>query len=439
MSATEHTHISTLAPEAAGLQSVAARAITGKAQHYQKCRACLYDNRHPFGLTFDATGLCSGCTTHLEKTSLDWTQRLTMLERLVQPHKARKGNYDCVVPVRGTAEYFKVLEVVKNQLGLNPLLVSFNSHFNSLAGIQNLDLIRDTFDCDILLKTQSPTVYKKIMRETLSRRGSVHWPYLAGHTVWPVRVAVQHNVPLIIWPFHQPTEQSGMFSYLDENEMTRRSRHEHDLMQFEAEDLVSGESLLREEEVLTSAYPSDRELTSVNADQGVRGIYLANYLPWDTRRYSEEMVGKFGAQAAECPGTFDTYDHIDNLVYMSVHDAIKRRKLGYGRVRDHLCREIRFGRISRADALDIETSYADDFASTGGDSKLKQQFFDWLGMNAQAFDWLMDYHFGRAKPPGPSPAAANPAQASFLASYQRTGPAIAIQDKYILIGKGLSV
>ena len=434
MQATRQT--STLAPEVAGLRSIAARATAGKALHYQQCRACLYDNLHPFGLTFDETGLCSGCNTHAEKTSLDWAERLGMLEKLVQPYKGHKGNYDCVIPVRGTAEYFKVLDVVKNQLGLNPLLVSFNSHFNSQAGIHNLDLIRDTFDCDILLKTQSPTVYKKIMRETLSRRGSVHWPYLAGHTVWPVRVAVQHDIPLIIWPFHQPTEQSGMFSYLDENEMTRRSRHEHDLMQFEAEDLVSGESLLRDEEVLTSAYPSDREL----AGASVRGIYLANYLPWDTRRYSEDMVGKFGAQAAECPGTFDTNDHVDNLVYMSVHDAIKRRKLGYGRVRDHLCREIRFGRISRADAITIEASYAEAFARSGGHAKLKQQFFDWLGMNAQAFEWLMDYHFGRAQHQEPS-TTPQPAstQSTFLASYQRTGPPIADQGHYIIIGKGLSV
>ena len=433
MLATNQT--STLAPEAAGLQSITARAA-GKAPPYQQCRACLYDNRHPFGLTFDNTGLCSGCTTHAEKTSLDWGARLGMLEKLVQPYKGRDGNYDCVIPVRGTAEYFKVLDVVKNQLGLNPLLVSFNSHFNSQAGIQNLDLIRDTFDCDILLKTQSPVVYKKIMRETLSRRGSVHWPFLAGHTVWPVRVAVQHDIPLIIWPFHQPTEQSGMFSYLDENEMTRRSRHEHDLMQFEAEDLVSGESLLREEEVLTSAYPSDREL----AGASVRGIYLANYLPWDTRQYSEEMVSKFGAQAAKCPGTFDTYDHVDNLVYMSVHDAIKRRKLGYGRVRDHLCREIRFSRISRDDAVALEASYAKAFADTGGHSKLKQQFFDWLGMTAQAFEWLMDYHFGRLHQLTLSPAlATTSALSAFHEGYERTRPPIADQDKYIIIGKGLSV
>lgn len=426
--------ISTIAPEIAG-QSLSAVKLASQRPFLQ-CRACLYDSRHPFGLTFDKSGLCSGCTTHLEKSSLDWNSRFSMLERLIQPHRARKGNYDCVIPIRGTAEYFYVVDIVKNQLGLNPLLVAFNSQFNSAAGIQNLDLIRDTFDCDILLKTQSPQIYRKLMRETLSRFGSVHWPFLAGHTVWPVRVAVQHQIPLIVWPVHQPTEQVGMFSYLEENEMTRRSRHEHDLMCFEAQELVSGEALLRNEDVLTSMYPSDRELAAA----GIRGIYLSNYLPWDRRRYSEEAVRRFGAQAADCPGTFDTYDHVDNLVYMSVHDAIKRRKLGYGRVRDHLCQEIRFGRITRSDALNIESFFTQTIAKTGGYESLNKMFFDWLGINAQSFGWLLDYHFGldnnatvgtKSEPTS--------VQSRFIDSYLSTRPSIGLEREFILIGKGLSV
>jgi N-acetyl sugar amidotransferase len=426
--------VSTIAPESAGQSSRADKLASQRP--YLQCRACLYDSRHPFGLTFDETGLCSGCITHAEKTSLDWHARFSILKRLVQPHRAREGNYDCVIPIRGTAEYFYLVDVVKNQLGLNPLLVAFNSQFNSTAGIQNLDLIRDTFDCDILLKTQSPQIYRKLMRETLSRFGSVHWPFLAGHTVWPVRVAVQHKIPLVIWPVHQPTEQVGMFSYVDENEMTRRSRHEHDLMCVEAKELATGEALLKDEDILTSMYPSDREL----ADAGVRGIYLSNYLPWDRRKYSEDAVCRFGAQAADCPSTFDTYDHVDNLVYMSVHDTIKRRKLGYGRVRDHLCQEIRFGRITRSNAIVIETYYDQLIAKTNGYPSLNQMFFDWLGMNAQAFHWLLDYHFGVANGAIKShhtDSFIN--QSSFIESYLRTCPPIDSERKFILIGKGLSV
>jgi hypothetical protein len=227
-----------------------------------------------------------------------------------------------------------------------------------------------------------------------------------------------------------------MFSYLDENEMTRRSRHEHDLMCFEAQELASGEALLRQKDIITSMYPSDREL----ADAGVRGIYLSNYLPWDRRKYSEDAVRRFGAQAADCPGTFDTYDHVDNLVYMSVHDTIKRRKLGYGRVRDHLCQEIRFGRITRSNAIAIETYYEQLIAKKNGSPSLNQMFFDWLGMNSQAFHWLLDYHFGVTNSTIKSDYSDSFInQSSFFESYLRTSAPIDLERKFILIGKGLSV
>ena len=207
-------------------------------------------------------------------------------------------------------------------------------------------------------------------------------------------------------------------------------------MGFESQELASGEALLSEKDILTSMYPSDREL----ADASVKGIYLSNYLPWDKRKYSEDAVRRFGARAADCPGTFDTYDHVDNLVYMSVHDAIKRRKLGYGRVRDHLCEEIRFGRITRSDAISIETSYEQKIFKSSGYTSLNQMFFEWLGMNPQAFHWLLDFHFGLCN--GFSEAVTietNTSQSTFLKSYLRTALSIESEREFLLIGKGLSI
>jgi hypothetical protein len=99
----------------------------------RECVQCLYRSKHPFGLQFDSDGLCTGCITHREKTELDWNARFLELQRLAdhQKHRNRNRHYDCVVPIRGTPEYFYVMDVVKNRLGLNPLAVSYNSQFNS--------------------------------------------------------------------------------------------------------------------------------------------------------------------------------------------------------------------------------------------------------------------------------------------------------------------
>ena len=130
----------------------------------------------------------------------------------------------------GAGDSFFTVYLVKEKLGLNPLLVTYNRYYNTALGIRNLAQLRRIFNCDILTQNINPNSVKKIIKTTLRDLGSFHWPVLAGQSVFPVQTAVSHRVPLIIWGAHQGLEQVGMFSHLDEVEMSRRYRKEHDLM-----------------------------------------------------------------------------------------------------------------------------------------------------------------------------------------------------------------
>lgn len=394
----------------------------------RECVQCLYRSSHPFGLQFDAEGLCTGCITHREKSELDWDARFLELQRLVHRHKRKNRNqhYDCVVPIRGTPEYFYVMDVVKNRLGLNPLAVSYNSQFNSEVGIQNLDRIRDTFDVDVLIYSSNATIYKKLIRESLVRFSNMRWPYLAGESVFPVQVAAERDIPLIIWPYHQATEQVGMHSYTEAPEMSRRNRAQFDLLGIEPEELTSSETLVSTSDVWDLLYPSDQALVRT----GLRGIYLSNFMPWDTRRYSEEMIQRFGALGAMNPRTFDTYDRIDDMTYMAVHDVLKFYLHGYSRVTDNLCREIRFGRISREDALMVEKYNQSEYPN----EEIKV-FLDWLGMECSAFEWYAERMPFYGKQPNKSPL--NQRQKEFVCSFVANGTAVMNQGKFIVYGKGL--
>lgn len=396
----------------------------------QECRACLYTSDHPFGLRFDSTGLCTGCITHQEKSSLDWPARFQLLEERVSEIRKRSRNsyYDCVVPVRGTPEYFYVLDVVKARLGLNPLIVSYNSQFNSLTGIRNIARIRETFDVDILTHTPNQIVYKKLIRESLARMGNMRWPFLAGETVFPVQVAVERSIPLVIWPYHQPTEQVGMHSYLEEPEMSRRDREAFDLMGMEPESFVLPETIINSRNIWDLRYPKDAALDG----SGVRGIYLANYLPWDSRRYSEEMIAQRGALSALNPRTFDTYDRVDDMTYMSVHDLLKFGALGYSRVTDNLTREIRFGRIDRATAQRLADAYA-----CHDPGKVLDVFMRWLGLGTEGLEWLFARQRHAQRELSATPKIDSSAQ-SFVESFISTSGDVA-GDEFIVFGKGLEL
>lgn len=349
----------------------------------QFCKRCLYTSAHPLGLTLDDEGICSGCRVHEEKDRLDWAARWQKLGSLVRPYRSQSGNnYDCIIPVSGAQDSYYIVHLVKERLGLNPLLVNYNKYFNTPLGIRNLANLRIRFNCDILYQNVNPVSVKKITRSTLRRFGSIYWPILAGQTVFPVQTAVRYKIPLIIWGAHQGLEQVGMFSHEHEVEMTRRYRKDHDLMGHEADDLLSIFDTLKEDDIWQYRYPNDQDLNAI----GVRGIYLGNYVRWDPKAQHEQMIREYGYRTARFSRTFDCYDYIDCFNYMNLHDQLKSYKHGFSKVTDHACREIRHGRLTREDGLALVRRYEQATA------EYPQLFCEWLGVTPRSLQFLMDQH-----------------------------------------------
>jgi N-acetyl sugar amidotransferase len=347
------------------------------------CKRCLYATSHPLGLVLDDEGICSGCRVHEEKDTLDWSARWKRLETIVQPYRSRNPNsYDCIVPVSGAQDSYFIVHLVKERLGLNPLLVNYNKYFNTPLGIRNLANLRIRFNCDIIQQNVNPVSVKNIVRSTLRRFGSIYWPILAGQTVFPVQTAVRYKVPLIIWGAHQGLEQVGMFSHEHEVEMTRRYRKDHDLMGCEADDLLSIFDTLKESDIWQYRYPDDAELNAV----GVRGIYLGNYVRWDPKAQHEQMMRDRGYQTSAFNRTFDCYDYVDCFNYMSTHDQLKLYKHGYSKVTDHATREIRHGRLTRSQGLELVRKHETQVP------QYQELLSNWLGLTPTSLQFMLDQH-----------------------------------------------
>ena len=347
------------------------------------CKRCLYKSNHPLGLIIDDDGICSGCRIHEEKDTLDWGYRFNKLKNLVKEYKSHDSrNYDCIVPVTGANDSFFTVFIIKEKLGLNPLLVTNNRFYNTQLGIRNLAQLRKKFNCDILIQNINPNTVKKIIKTTLRELGSFHWPAIAGQTVFPVKIAISHKIPLIIWGGHQGVEQVGMFSHLHEVEMTRRYRKEHDLMGYEADDLLSSFDMLNESDIWQYRYPYEDDIEKL----GVRGIYLSNFIRWDPLAQHKKMVKIADYHSANMSRTFDIYDHVDDYHYMNLHDHIKFLKNGYSKVLDQICREIRHKRITRKEGKIIFEYYSNK------EFEYSDLFFKWLGINRQSFFFTIRNH-----------------------------------------------
>lgn len=346
-----------------------------------RCSRCLYWSNHPLGISFDSQGVCSGCRVHEEKNSIDWRQRELELKSIFNSQK-NQSRYDCVIPVTGGQDSFFIVHYAINTLGLNPLLVNFNRTFNSKEGIRNLAILRTAFDVDFRQYSINPKVAKAVVNCTLTNLGSLNWLWIAGQTSLPVRLAIQLRIPFILWGAHQGLEQVGMYSHLENVEMTRRYRREHDLMGIDEEDIFDFDPNFNKEDIASLVYPSDRELLS----SGVRGIYLGNYVRWDPTAQHDFVSKTYGYGGRKVARAYSFFDHPDCPVYFGIQDILKQTKFGYSKATDQLSREVRHGRVSRAKAIRIEKGLM------GLKPECLQEFSEWLGTSISAINGLLLQH-----------------------------------------------
>lgn len=341
------------------------------------CPKCMYPSSHPLGL-YLVGETCSGCLTHEEKYSLDWNCRERTLYDFIKKIKKSTRSYDCVVPVIGDAEDFYVVNKVL-QLGLNPLIVSVNDYFKNDIGWKNLHQLISHFDVDSIFYNPNISCYKELVRTSLRKFDHILLPFLQLHSSFPVHIAKDRNIPLIIWGQNQSIEQVGKFSHVDCVEMSRWSRRQHDLFGVEVDTLIGNGAQVDPLDLNYYHYPGIKDIYR----SGVRGIYLSNYYPWDPLRQNHSTID-FGFQPQVNELSFDIYERAGSSVYYSFHDLLKRKRVGYGKIVDHVAREIRHGRITKSEGIALIQKY--------GNIQIDiKPFFNWLGVSKSGYDWFIKH------------------------------------------------
>lgn len=319
------------------------------------CKKCTLPSSSAVPLEFNDDHICSACQTNKETDSIDWERRKRMFENMIDEYKSKNNNYDCIIPVSGGKDSYYQIHIIKKVYGLNPLLVTYHGNNYTPTGLKNLFNMQKVFNCDHIFYTPSIGLLKKINRVGFKLMGDMNWHAHAGIFTYPIRVAVEKKVPLMIWGEHGFMDLGGMHSYKDFVEFTYRYRHEHCMRGYEWYDIIEASKQQNDEifekELIQWKYPSDDEIENV----GVRGVYISNFFKWDANMHGQMMIDKYGFLEAEEPfeRTYRKMSNLDDMHENGIHDYLKWIKFGYGRATDHTSKDIRNGKLNRDEAIKI--------------------------------------------------------------------------------------
>lgn len=309
------------------------------------CKKCVMPDTKP-GVKLDEEGVCQACRHYENRENIDWDSRWKELEQLCDKYRRDDGYWDCVIAVSGGKDSYFQIHTLKNKLGMNPLLVTANTTFSiTEAGRHNFLNMCDAFGCDNITLNLNLDLARKMTRISFEDSGFAAMPMDLAIYVFPIRIAINYNIPLVFYGENVSYEYGGVQekeTYSAKKQILNTAAQPIDLEYWEKKGIVK-------KDLNALIYPTKEEIENANLDPA----FLSYFTPWDG--YNNYQVAKsYGFKTIENEwkreGYLEDYDQVDTIGYL-VNAWLKYPKLGFHRATDVSCYWIRSGKITREEGV----------------------------------------------------------------------------------------
>lgn len=350
----------------------------------RKCGSCLLPETYET-IEFDQNQNCNICRGKLVRDELiDWDTRKLKLDELIESNRG-KYDYDMIVPFSGGKDSTFTLWYLMKEYGVKPLVVRFNHGFmrdqledNNLRTFKKLGV-------DVINFTPNWKVVKRLMLESLRRKGDFCWHCHTGIFSYPMQLAVKFNVPLVMWG-EPSSEYTQYYDYADDEieqvDETRFNRFVN--LGITAEDMlgmIGDDFPIDPRDLMPYTYPALRDLKRLRC----QSVCLGSYIPWDVKKQVEIIGTDLGWKGDQVEGMpWDEYPYEKIECYMQgVRDYIKYLKRGYSRVSQMVALDLRNGRISKERGQQLIDDYE------GRKPPSLSLFLDYVGLEEDEFNEIV--------------------------------------------------
>ncbi|HEY9080135.1 N-acetyl sugar amidotransferase [Magnetovibrio sp.] len=310
-------------------------------------------------LEYDDSGQCSVCSQiEYKNTKVDWDAKGRELDEIIESVRG-KYDYDCIVPFSGGKDSTFQLWYLVRVKKLKPLVVRFDHSFMRPKLIENNLRTLRTLGVDCQTFTPNWQVVRKLMYESLKRRGDFCWHCHTGIFAYPMWVSVWQNIPLVIWG-EPSSEYTSFYEYGEDEEVDERRFNTLVNLGINAEDMLGmlndkvSDYPITERDLKPYTFPPAREIRSRN----IRSICLGSYIPWDVKKQVKIIEDELGWEGDEVEGVPPGYEYEKIECYMQgLRDYTKHLKRGFGRTAHLTSIDIRNGRMTRDEAVELTEKY----------------------------------------------------------------------------------
>ena len=321
------------------------------------CKKCVISNQRP-RITFNEEGVCSACTfAEYKKEKFDWGIREEELVVLLDRFRKNDGSYDVLVPCSGGKDAAYIAHELKHRYKMNPLTVTWAPQIYTEIGFQNLHEMIRVGDLANVLATPPGLTHRKLTKLSFEILGDPFQPFIYGQYNFPLKAAVQYNIPLIMYGENGEVEYGGdMKNAFKPTRDYKGDQAKHYFSNLLPEDFIKYG--LKKEDLMTYMPPPDVELEKIGAEIHFYGYYK-KWVPQENFYYCVENTG-FKPNPVRSEGTYSKYASLDDKLD-GFHYYLSLIKFGLGRCTSDAAHEIRDGHITREEAVALVTKFDGEF------------------------------------------------------------------------------
>jgi N-acetyl sugar amidotransferase len=318
------------------------------------CHLCLQPNTRP-NIIFTSDGVCPACDYFNALKDVNWQERIYILKDIFSNIKRKEGQFhDCIIGVSGGKDSTRQALWIRDYFKINPLLVclSYPPEQVTQRGVDNLsNLIELGFD--VIVSAPAPNTWRKLKQEGFNNfTNSFRSTELALFSSVP-QIALKYNINLILWG-ENPALQLGDMKALGINGYDGNNlRHLNTLSSGKEWMLECGVS---ETDLIPYSYPEVEEFIKADLKIIYLGWFIADWSLVNNALYSC------------CYGLEIRNDHVSETGdlfgvtaldedFTPINQMIKYYKFGFGRTTDYVNEEIRLGRLTRDEAIELVSLY----------------------------------------------------------------------------------
>ena len=340
----------------------------------KRCVKCIMPETQQ-GIEFDKEGVCAVCRQHEVKVKIDWEKKEKKLIKLIDQYRGKYA-YDCLIPFSGGKDSTFTAYILVKKYGIKPLLVSLDHGFLRPRTLENRVKTVKKLGVDILTFRPNWKVVKKLMLESLKRKGDFCWHCHTGVFAYPMQIAIKFNIPLVFWG-EPSAEYTSYYSYEKPEEVDEVRFNKLVNLGITADDMfkfLNGAVDIRD--LAPFKYPPLKDLRAIN----YRSVCLGSYIPWNARKQAEIIRKELDWRWDVVEGIPKSYGYqkIECMLY-GMRDYLLFIKKGFGRTAHLVSIDIRNSGLSREEGLKLAEKY------DGKRPASMDWFLDILGITEKQF------------------------------------------------------